>query len=457
MHLSAFRDIRTFLTVLAALAVLAIPNSASAASTLKTLHAFCSVVDNNDFCRDGKNPTSQLLIDPSGNIYGAPTYGGINNDGIIFRLASPTWQKLSVLHAFCAPPSTCRFNQGYGAGALIQDVNGNFYGITYSGTNGSDFGIVFELSDEAGKWVFKDLYTFCRKAGCPDGALPSYDGLAYAGQGAGQLWNGVSPLYGTATAGGKYHKGVVFQLVPGTPHWTQAVIHDFTSGASSPNGLIADSAGHLFGSVQSGGQYGWGFLYKLVKNSDGSWTQKVMHNFCVGHPDHCAAQPMGRMVLDNSHNLFGVTYTGGATLYCPYDEGCGTVFELSSSGEYSELYDLCGQPACADGGFPDTGLVKDAAGDLFGVSKYGGITANCLNGDVGCGAVFEVIRQAETWTGVALYDFCSLTNCTDGYQPEGALTLDANGNVFGTTYAGGGHAGGSVFELLQDTPKRRAR
>ncbi len=70
---SAFRNIRCFLTALTALAVLAIPNSASAASTLKTLHAFCSVFDGN-VCRDGEKTIGQLLIDQSGNIYGAPTW-----------------------------------------------------------------------------------------------------------------------------------------------------------------------------------------------------------------------------------------------------------------------------------------------------------------------------------------------------------------------------------------------
>ncbi len=187
-------------------------------------------------------------------------------------------------------------------------MNGNFYGVTYGATDGTADGIVFKLSDEAGKWVFATVYVFCRKTDCPDGALPSYDGLAYAGQRRRQALGRRITALRHNDRGWEISSGGWFSSsVPGIhcPHFqTQRhVIHDF-SNASFANGLIADSAGHLYGSVQGGGNYHSGFLYKLVKNSDGTWAQKVMHNFCVGFPDNCASQPVGRMVLDSSRNLF---------------------------------------------------------------------------------------------------------------------------------------------------------
>jgi hypothetical protein len=242
--------------------------------------------------------------------------------------------------------------------------------------------------------------------------------------------------------------GVAFQMVPGDSGWKETVIHNFEYGVD-PQGLIADAAGHLYGSGRDGGKNGGGFVYKLVQNGDGTWTQTNLHNFCNGQG--CTRAPVGTLVLDKSHNLYGVTGVGGNTPYCPEDGFCGTAFELTSDGQYKEIYDFCGQPACADGSIPIAGLTMDGAGNLLGVTESGGIGGYCTN-QMGCGAVFELTQNAGVWSGAALHSFCSQQDCGDGtmdFWPPGALTLDAAGNIFGTVSGGGNaHNAGTIFEIL---------
>ena len=424
---------------IAALAVLALAHSAAAYSTFKTVHAFC--VDGY-LCRDGSFPRSQVLIDQLGNVYSGPTGGGKFGNGTVVRIAPPLW-KWKTLHSFCAPGWNCNA-QGEGSSALIIDTSGNLYGLSSSTDPGGDeYGILFELSNSNGKWVFSVKHKFCKKS-CPDsgGSYPLNDGLAYAGQATGAPWDGVSPLYGVTEQGGKNDGGVVFQMLPSNAGWKETVIHNFESNVY-PNGLIADAAGHLYGSGNLGGKYGFGFLYKLVQNGDGTWTQTVMHNFCK----HCGNLPIGRLFLDKSRNLFGTTAAGGSSPYCP-NVPCGVVFELTSDGQYKEIYTFCSLPNCADG-FSASGLTMDTAGNLLGSAAFGGVTPNCppQGNSLGCGTVLELTETAGKWSGEPLYTFCSQAECIDGGIPYSPLTLDSAGNIFGTTYGYGPHGVGAIFEI----------
>lgn len=152
----------------------------------------------------------------------------------------------------------------------------------------------------------------------------------------------------------------------------------------------------------------------------------------------------GPMVMDKKGNLYGTTEFGGGSPNCSY--GCGTVFQLTKKkGVWTQrlLYSF----SASDGSAPTPGLVQDKAGNLYGVTDYGGSGRNCTQG---CGVVFELVKgKGGLWTEKTLYNF---QGDPDGAIPNGALTLDAKGNLYGTTWAGGTGtqclAGcGTVFEV----------
>jgi hypothetical protein len=432
--------------VVGTLMALACANGAAAYSTFKTVYGFCSSADGQ--CHDGGDPKNQLLIDQQGNLYSGPTAGGKIGVGTVLSVSPP--KKWKVLHSFCGYPATCPHgDEGEGSSSLIRDASGNLYGVTSGADhNDAEYGILFKISVNDGNSAFSVKHKFCQKGGsyCTDGAFPINDGLVYAGQGTGAPWDGVSPLYGVTLQGGVPGGGVIFQVVPNDSGWKYTVIHNFV-GNTLANGLIADSAGHLYGSLQNGGKYALGSLYKLVQNPDGSWKQTNLHNFC----QRCGRFPSGRLFLDKSHNLFGTAILGGSTPYCTQGDGCGVAFELTQNGQYKEIYDFCSLPGCADGLQPEAGLTMDSAGNLLGASVIGGVAANCPypDNELGCGTVFELSQNAGVWSGAPLYSFCSEAGCTDGEYPWSPLTLDSAGNIFGTTYIYGPHGvGGTIFEIL---------
>ena len=195
----------------------------------------------------------------------------------------------------------------------------------------------------------------------------------------------------------------VFMLAPAAGAQSYKTLYKFRGGnygGGPGGGLIFDKARNLYG-VAGGGAYGAGVVFRLTQNAKGVWVEKVLHEF-----------------------------TGGA-----------------------------------DGGGPNGNLIFDAAGNLYGTTLYGGGNSSeygCWN--VSCGVVFRLAPNSKgVWIEKVLYNFCSLTNCTDGASPMAGLIFDAAGNLYGTTAYGGGRkycsenldgSCGVVFEL---TPKANGR
>ena len=172
-----------------------------------------------------------------------------------------------------------------------------------------------------------------------------------------------------------------------------------------------------------------GTIFKL----DSSGNETVLYSF-TGGPD--GKSPAGRLVRDSAGNLYGTASAAGVA-NCS-GAGCGTVFELSSTGVFSVLYSFTGG---ADGGVPMAGLVRDGKGNLYGTASSGGNTSagNCTDNG-GCGVVFKVTKTgAET----PLYSF---TGDPDGSTPVGDLVRDTAGNLYGTTQFGG-IGFGTVFKV----------
>jgi uncharacterized repeat protein (TIGR03803 family) len=162
------------------------------------IYTFCAQTD----CSDGAFPSSGLIMDEVGNLYGTTDGGGSHNQGTVFRLA-PTgtgWTE-TVLYSFCAQ-TNCSDGRSPWRATLIMDATGNLYGTTYWGGRGGYDGTVFKLSPTSTGWTETVLYSFCAQTNCGDGYLPV----------AGVIMDAAGNLYGTTTICGSTCGGTVFQL-----------------------------------------------------------------------------------------------------------------------------------------------------------------------------------------------------------------------------------------------------
>lgn len=410
--------------------------------TEKFVHNFCKA--GYPGCADGVQPTSGLIMDANGSLYGSTPVSGKYNSGVVFRLtpnADHSKYTETVLYSFCKNGGDCL---ALPEGDLIMDVDGDLWGTAYTGgltdhCRGGCGG-VFKLTHNGTSWSLTTIYKFCQVIAdgkCADGALPS-TGLAYAGQASGTLWDKSSPLFGTTEKGG-LGPGVVFKLTASGGTWTETVIHAFTaSGGASP--LTLDAAGNIYGTTSSGGKYGAGLMYMLAH---GTWTQTVLKAFCALQECSDGAYPHGRLLVDASGNIFGTTTEGGDN--CSQQDGCvGVAFERTAEGTYQKLHDF--GSGSSDGSHPYAGLVMDSSGNLFGTTYEGGIYDGfrCI---YDCGTAFMLSKNGDgTWSEALLHKFKG--GSVDGKNPFfGSLILDHDGNLFGTTELGGKYEEGTVFEL----------
>jgi uncharacterized repeat protein (TIGR03803 family) len=347
----------------------------------------------------------------------------------------------ATLHNFAA--------QGHGAapqGGLISDAAGNLYGVSATG-GAYNSGTVFEfVPNQQGGWDQKILYTF---KGGSDGLYPE-----------GQLvFDGAGNLYGTTYWGGKAGScisggcGTIFELKHNPDgSWTESILKTFDNdkyGGDLEYGLVFDKAGNLYGTSWVGGANQGGIVFELSPSTDGTWTETILYGFTFGGGNAPPPSwPKGRIVFDDAGNIYGVLSVGGNG--CP--GGCGAVYELSpaSGGNWNLtiLHYFTAGPS--DGAFPETGLIMDQAGNLYGTTDDGG-TGTGTGCNYGCGTVFKMTRTGNgPWTESILYNF---QGTNDGKAPENELVFDAAGNLYGTTYDGGGLGTcsdggcGTVFEL----------
>ena len=316
-------------------------------------------------------------------------------------------QTYTVLYNFTGGP-----DGGWPYYGLVRDAKGNLYGTTYYGGDlNCDYpygcGVVFKL-DNGGKET--TLYTFTETGG--DGANPA----------AGLVIDSSGNLYGTTYYGGASGDGTVFKL---DSSGNETVLHSFTGypddGAYPFADLVRDAAGNLYGTTYSGGA---GEVDGTVFEVDKAGNETMLHSFTGGDGQSPSIDPL---FLDAAGNVYGTTHSGG-----PYQHG--VVFKLDKTGEETLLYTF---PGLAKGAFPTSGLIRDPLGNLYGTTARGGSGA-CHSG---CGVVFKL---AKTGKVTVLYSFAYTG---DGTYPSGDLLRDAMGNLYGTTFEGGGDDVGTLFEL----------
>ncbi len=399
----------------------------AAAEDDKVLHNFQA----NDI--DGFAPYAGLIADAAGNLYGTTWAGGAYNGGTAFELspkAGGGWTE-TVLHSFGGTSTDGSFPSG----GLVFDDAGNLYGVTGMGSYYLS-GIVYKLSPNAGgKWRETVLHVFGYAF---DGAKPS----------GSLVFDTSGNLYGTTLSGGTGNCptcGTVFELSPvAGGGWTENVIYNFHSlQGYGPNGsLILDASGNLYGLTFFGGiGTGNGSAFELVQTQPGVWKKKILHSF--GNVSTDGQEPVGGLVADSAGNLYGVLSVGGSSTTCG-DNGCGAVFELSlkSDGNWGERILHTFANNAVDGWQPYAGLVLNASGNLYGITQYGGSGGTCLNG---CGTVFELAPKDGSWSEKVLHDFSDSDG--DGYLPQASLLVGPAGNLYGAALGGGADNSGVVFEL----------
>jgi uncharacterized repeat protein (TIGR03803 family) len=408
--------------------------------TEEVLYSFCSEVSNN-ICTDGNVPQSSLIEDASGNLYGTTALGGASLDtttsGGTVFRVDNTGHE-EVLYSFCSEGGSSCTDGDFPIGGLVQDSAGNLYGTTNSG-GAVNFGTVFKVDSTGHETV---LHSFCSAERCTDGYGPA----------AGLIQDAAGNLYGTTGGGGNLVAnggqggGVVFK-VDSAGNYT--VLYTFCSKANCTDGagpegvLTQDAAGNLYGTTTEGGantaaNSGYGGGTAFELSSTGHLT--VLYSFCSTVNCADGLEPESGLLQNAMGNLYGTTTSGGANNY-------GTVFELNGGGE-KVLYSLCSDydqttGYCLDGGTPYAGVIQDSAGNLYGTASRGGANDG--------GVVFELNSGGE----IVLYNFCSEVSgyeCTDGEFPVADLFQDAAGNLYGTTLEGGANAdspggGGTVFKL----------
>lgn len=371
--------------------VICVATVASAQTTLTTLAHFDG--------QNGRTPHAGLLIDSAGYLYGttyggAPDLGGSSAYGSVFRIPISGG----------AVTTLANFSGSDGAqpdSALVVGHDGNLYGTTYNG-GGSSQGTIYRLPKDVGNIVV--MHSFFDYGGHPTGNLtvdPNF-----------------GDIRGTTSIGSTSGYGSVYVEPAGGGHPT--LLGAFsglgTSGRNPSGGLLPDNAGNLYGVTSTGGSNNVGAVYRIPFDGGNPVT-------IASFPSSRGTSPTGSLVSDGAGFLYGTARAGGLN-----DDG--TVFRVKiSTGAIATLATFDG----ANGRDPESGLLADAAGNLYGITQFGG-----ANDD---GTVFSIPAGGGPLTTLLSFDG------SNGKYPISELVADSAGNLYGTTQEGGSESLGTVFKL----------
>ncbi|HUO29480.1 MAG TPA: choice-of-anchor tandem repeat GloVer-containing protein [Bryobacteraceae bacterium] len=426
-----------------ALAAAGIVPCHAAAPVLSTIYSFTDI-------QDGGFPQAGLVMSSSGVLYGTTYYGGTSGWGTVFELTQGTGGKWTETTLY-------NFTGGTDGATPVSDLtigtNNVLYGTAYYG-GAHGYGAVFALTPPSTgtTWTEKVLYSF---ASGNDGAYPAA-GVA--------LSSSTGVLYGTTYQGGNEGCGTVFQVAPGKNNtWTEKVLYAFQGAADGcyPDADLAfsSSTSILYGTTSQGGEFtispntypGWGTVFQLAPAGGGVWNETVLYTFTGGTD---GGTPESNLIIGPGTVLYGTTFWGGNGSDCPiggYQQGCGTIFELTPAGggvwKQSILYAFTG--ANSTGTHPYRNILREStSGTLVGTTYAGGAAINvCFPESYpGCGTAFTLKPPATgtTWTQNNLAVFLGY----NGGAPNGAI-MSTSGIVYGTTQMGGySNGNGTVFQVV---------
>ena len=370
---------------------------------------------------DGSGPNG-VAVDAAGNVYGAAASGG--TAGSVFKMAQTSSQWLfRTLYSFLGG------NSGGQPNGVIVGPQNRLYGSANSGNQGCrgfNCGLIFSVSpgpaaclNHACSWMEDVLYNFT--------------GETDAWGGNGLVLDPAGDLYGISYSGGAQQVGAVFELSPTIGGWVENVIYSFTGGSTGtfPTALLFGIDGNLYGLTQSGGANGTGIVFQLAPSGSG-WTETVL---CSIPSSLYGAYPHS-LVQDGQGNLFGEW-----EYWYQEPEGSGeylgVIFKLAPSNgswTYSEI--AHGQHQIYTNDTFNT-LALDGTGNLWGT---GGGAAGCYN-PILHGYIFELVRS-EGW-----YYYNPVYWNSTKFDASGALAIDNQGNLYGTTSDCGTLNQGTVWEF----------
>lgn len=358
---------------------------------------------------DGAVPLGVLTLDNEGNLYGTTQFGGLINQncninlgcGTVFKLAraGSDWE-LSSLHKFLGQSDGAAPTAG-----VVFGQDGDLYGTTpwayVAPPTFNDRGTVYKLSpgdcEISCAWIHTVLHRFQTFQG---GDNPSSGSLVFDREGN---------MYGTTMEGGPdctggQPCGIVYELTPSGDSWTYQIVYSFTGGADGDEpigGVVLDAQGNLYGVTEYGGTGQSGNAYEVSPSSSG-WIENTIYSFgMLGYPS-------AGLAIDSQAHLYGVAGNVAFDL-----------IRLSSGWILNPLYSFGGDYLVINGP-----LAMDSAGNLYGTT---------WNGGLGGGNVFKLAPGTGGWTYTDLHDF----HGPDGAMPFSGVTLDTDGNLYGTTAFGG--------------------
>ena len=426
----------------------------SPAQTYTPLYSFCSLPD----CADGESPNYGVVQGNDGNFYGTAYYGGSTNDscpygcGTVFKI-TPQGQ-FTLLHTFCSQTGCA---DGALPGPLVQGRDGNFYGVTSEGGGSSNCqtgcGTLFRITPQGS---FTTLLTFNAADGAfPNGLIQAMDGNFYGTTCSGGSSTQCSDQYAPGC-------GTAFKI---TPTGTLNTLHSFNfSDGFCPNSALLQTAdGNFYGTTGSGGtanqtcSLGCGTVFEMTSNG----TVNTLHSF--EGPDGYA--PIAALVQGTDSNFYGTASYGGTGTNCT--DGCGTVFkitpqgtltstsfngadggnptaqliqatdgnfygttidggnnyggvifETTSSGTLTPLFNFCLQYPCPDGGTPFGGLIQASDGTFYGTTSYGGA-------GIGVGVFFSFSGPAPTAVQFVPVTPCRVVDTRNPNGPFGGPALQS--------------------------------
>lgn len=345
---------------------------------------------------NGSEPYVAVVQGLDGNFYGTTLYGGAGGYGSIFKITPAG--TLTTIYSFK------NGNDGrYPYAPLLLGLDGNFYGTASSAGASGLWGTVFKVTPSG---TFTTLHSFERT----DGATP-VAGLVQANTGI---------LYGTTQSGGTNNDGTIFKITT-TGHLTTLHNFDQTDGAYPMGALYQGINGDFYGTTYQGGTNGLGTVFKI--SSTGTFTS--LYSF-AGYPSD-GSEPYAALVQASNGSFYGVTWEGGSN-------DNGAIFKMTSAGAVTLEHSFDG----SDGGNPGAPLIQATDGNFYGTANAGGVSSSgCVEA---CGTIF---KMTPTGTFTMLENF----DATNGAYPFGALLQGTNGTFYGTTQQGGTSNQGIVFSL----------
>lgn len=283
------------------------------------------------------------------------------------------------------------------------------------------FAVVFSVALTAWGSTEKVLWNF---GGSGDGAQPWSNYFISDAKGN---------LYAATASGGTYSAGTVFML---TPAGKETVLYEFkgqsNGDGAGPHGRLAfDAKGNIFGTTQAGGTNGAGTVYELSPKSGGGWTETVIYTFSGTGSD--GISPSAGMTIAPNGTMYSTTPDGGAY-------SGGVIFSLKKTAKGWKQTVIHNINFPTEGGFPYEGLMRDAAGNLYGVAPDGGASQQ--------GVVYRLSPSKKGWVDTVLYSFTGQNGDGSGlYWID--LISDSAGNIYGATSFGGTNGTGTVWELVK--------